>query len=322
MSNSRSSSSIATGRVVVPIDNASLVVRTPPPPRTLDDVRRQVAYELAIHTISRAKSLDGVKFGVSLTLSKDEDELFLYKVADAIAYQLQLTSFLFAVATTGPSLVHRPNPIVFVASSQEFVQRAILLTSAKFTGRIRSGAQLSPVRWAGLIDDIGTSTYDDDAFWDILNKCARAPIDPMLPPPGSRSIDQILSDARAQLQRITPQQAWNELREPEVEAPTFLVDIRPVAQRELGGIQGSLVIERNVLEWSFDPRSHSRLAIADRYDLRIIVFCQEGDTSSLAAYSLHQLGLLNATDIVGGYQAWKDAGLPVDDRARVRALIE
>ncbi|KAG6896026.1 hypothetical protein C0992_010775 [Termitomyces sp. T32_za158] len=321
MSNSRSSS-IPRGHQVVRVDNTSLAVRTPSPLRTLDDVRLQVAYEVAIRSITRAKSLDGVKIGVSLTLSKDEDEFFLYKVADMIAYQLQLTSFLFAIATTGPSLVHRPNPVVFVASSQEFVQRAILLTSAKFIGRIRSGAQLSPVCWAGLIDGIGTSTYDDDAFWDILHKCSRAPMDPTLPPPGSRSINQILSDVRAQLQRITPQQALDELREPEVGAPTFLVDIRPVAERELGGIQGSLVIERNVLEWRFDPKSNSRLAIADRYDLRIIVFCQEGDTSSLAAYSLQQLGLLNATDIIGGYQAWKDAGLPVDDRAGVRALIE
>ncbi|KAG6852002.1 hypothetical protein C0991_004276, partial [Blastosporella zonata] len=193
---------------------------------------------------------------------------------------------------------------------------------AKFIGRIRSGAQLSSVRWVGLIEGVGSSSYDDVALWDIVSKSTTAPMDPTLPPPGSRSIDQILSDARAQLQRITPQQAWDELCEPEVGAPTFLVDIRPTEQRELGGIQGSLVIERNVLEWRFDPRSKARLAIADRYDLRVIVFCQEGYTSSLAAYALQQLGLLNATDIIGGYQAWKDAGLPVDDKARTRALLD
>ncbi|KAG5353083.1 Adenylyltransferase and sulfurtransferase MOCS3 [Termitomyces sp. T112] len=317
-----SSSTSSVDHDVVRADNAPLVLSLPPPLRTLDDVRLQVAYEVAVRAITQAKSSDGVRIGVSLTLSKDEDELFLYKVADVIAHQLHFASFLFAIATTGSSLTNRPNPVVFVASSHEYVQRAILLTSAKFIGRIRSGTQLSHVRWAGFIDGIGTSTYDDDALWDIVRKCARAPMDPTLPPPGSRSIDQILSEARAQLQRITPHQAWNELREPEVGAPTFLVDIRPAAQRELGGIQGSLVIERNVLEWRFDPRSSSKLAIADRYDLRIIVFCQEGYTSSLAAYSLQQLGLLNATDIIGGYQAWKDAGLPVDDKARARALIE
>ncbi|KAJ3783190.1 hypothetical protein GGU10DRAFT_274038, partial [Lentinula aff. detonsa] len=123
---------------------------------------------------------------------------------------------------------------------------------------------------------------------------------------------QILSDVRAQLQRLKPTEAYEELREPEVGAPTFLVDIRPADQRdEEGGITGALVVERNALEWKFDPRSHSRLKIADRYDLRIIVF-YGSDSSSLAAYSLQQLGLLNAPNIIGGYCAWRDAGLPVD----------
>lgn len=75
-------------------------------------------------------------------------------------------------------------------------------------------------------------------------------------------------------------------------------------------IHGSLIIERNVLEWRFDPRCPHRLAIADRYDSKIIVYCQEGYASSLAAASLQELGLLNATDIVGGYAAWRDARLP------------
>jgi rhodanese-related sulfurtransferase len=91
------------------------------------------------------------------------------------------------------------------------------------------------------------------------------------------------------------------------------VDIRPESQRvNDGGIHGSLIIERNVLEWRFDPRCDSRLSIADRYDLRVIIFCQEGYTSSLAAASLQDLGLLNATDIVGGFKAWKEAGLPTE----------
>ena len=105
-------------------------------------------------------------------------------------------------------------------------------------------------------------------------------MDPLAPPPGSKGIDDILAEARSKLQRITPAQAFEELRETQVGAPTFLVDIRPQAQREReGGIHGSLIIERNVLEWRFDPRCASRLAIADRYDLRIIIFCQEGYTS-------------------------------------------
>ena len=92
--------------------------------------------------------------------------------------------------------------------------------------------------------------------------------------------------------------------------PAVLVDIRPFHQRqEEGEIPGALIIERNVLEWRFDPRSAARLDIANRYDLRVIIFCSEGYTSSLAAKSLQELGLWNATDIVGGYKAWKAAGL-------------
>ncbi|KIP01792.1 hypothetical protein PHLGIDRAFT_123034, partial [Phlebiopsis gigantea 11061_1 CR5-6] len=79
-----------------------------------------------------------------------------------------------------------------------------------------------------------------------------------------------------------------------------------------GAIAGALVVERNVLEWRFDPRSDARVPVADRYDLRVIVFCSEGYASSLAAASLRDLGLLNATDMVGGYKAWKAAGLPAE----------
>ena len=108
-----------------------------------------------------------------------------------------------------------------------------------------------------------------------------------------------------------PLQALAELQDPTSLWPVVLVDIRPEAQRKAcGEINGALIVERNVLEWRFDPRCAHRLPIADQYDLRIIVFCQEGYTSSLAAAALHDLGMLNATDIIGGYAAWKDAGLP------------
>jgi len=132
----------------------------------------------------------------------------------------------------------------------------------------------------------------------------------------------MLADARAKLQRITAVEAYDELREPQVGAPTFLVDIRPAAQREAeGGIHGALIIERNVLEWRFDPRCDARLAIVDRYDLRVIVFCQESYTSSLAAFALQELGLLNATDMIGGFKAWKEAGLPIHGGPRERSLV-
>jgi rhodanese-related sulfurtransferase len=93
------------------------------------------------------------------------------------------------------------------------------------------------------------------------------------------------------------------------EAGAVVVDIRPAAQRAVeGGPERVLVVERNVLEWRFDPASDARLPIAD-YDLQVIVLCQEGYTSSLAAAALQDLGLWRATDVIGGWDAWRSAGL-------------
>jgi rhodanese-related sulfurtransferase len=91
----------------------------------------------------------------------------------------------------------------------------------------------------------------------------------------------------------------------------LLVDTRPVAQREADGeVPGALVVERNVLEWRLDPASAARLPEATGHDVEVIVLCNEGYASSLAADSLRTLGLHRATDVVGGYQAWAAAGLP------------
>ena len=91
----------------------------------------------------------------------------------------------------------------------------------------------------------------------------------------------------------------------------MLVDIRPAAQRaEQGEIPGSVIVERNHLEWRLDPGCDARLPWVARYDHRIIVFCVDGYTSSLAAASLQDLGLGRATDVIGGFRAWSAAGLP------------
>lgn len=128
----------------------------------------------------------------------------------------------------------------------------------------------------------------------------------MTRPAGAQTIDEVLSGARGRLSRLTPRQAQQAAADGAV-----LVDIRPQAQRLAEGeIPGALVVERNVLEWRFDPLSAARLPAAD-YDLRIVVFCSEGYTSSLAAASLLDLGLHLATDMVGGFRAWQAAGLPV-----------
>lgn len=127
------------------------------------------------------------------------------------------------------------------------------------------------------------------------------------PPPGSRGIDEILAAARARLDRLDPERAHLAHR-----AGALLVDIRPAAQRAAyGTVPGALAVERNVLEWRFDPRCPARLPEATGYHLRVLVLCQEGYTSSLAAAALQDLGLHRATDVVGGFAAWQIAGLPV-----------
>lgn len=75
------------------------------------------------------------------------------------------------------------------------------------------------------------------------------------------------------------------------------------------------MVERNELEWRLDPRGSHRLAEATHHDLRVVVVCNEGYASSPAAESLHRLGLRRATDLVGGFQAWRAAGLPVTTAA-------
>jgi rhodanese-related sulfurtransferase len=122
----------------------------------------------------------------------------------------------------------------------------------------------------------------------------------------SRTIDEVLADARSRLRRLSPQEAAAASREGAV-----LVDIRPAAQRAAEGeIPAALIVERNVLEWRFDPACDARLPIA-RYDLQVIVVCSEGYTSSLAAAALQELGLTRATDLTGGFRAWAASGLPV-----------
>ncbi|GHJ54926.1 hypothetical protein Nm8I071_42330 [Nonomuraea sp. TT08I-71] len=127
-----------------------------------------------------------------------------------------------------------------------------------------------------------------------------------VPPPGSRSIDQILAAARARLRRLDPERAHLAVR-----AGALLVDIRPAGQRAAHGtVPGALAVERNVLEWRFDPRCAARLPQAVDHDVPVIVLCQEGYTSSLAAAALQDLGLHRATDVVGGFAAWRIVGLP------------
>jgi rhodanese-related sulfurtransferase len=125
------------------------------------------------------------------------------------------------------------------------------------------------------------------------------------PPSRAITVADLLAEARAGLHRLDPAQTAAAHR-----AGAVLVDIRPHALRAAEGeIPGSLVVERNVLEWRFDPASDARLPVTG-YGVHVVVVCSEGYTSSLAAHALRRLGLDRATDLAGGYRAWRAAGLP------------
>jgi rhodanese-related sulfurtransferase len=119
-------------------------------------------------------------------------------------------------------------------------------------------------------------------------------------------IDDLLDRSRAGLLRLTPEAAHQA-----VAAGAVIVDTRPIGQRRTQGcVPGAVVVGRNVLEWRADATSghaDDRLAGKD-----LIVMCGEGYASSLAASTLQAIGLASATDMIGGFEAWRDAGLPVE----------
>jgi rhodanese-related sulfurtransferase len=121
------------------------------------------------------------------------------------------------------------------------------------------------------------------------------------------AIDRLLDEARGSLRRLEPEEVPGAMR-----AGALLIDTRPVDQRRRDGeIPGAIVVDRNVLEWRLDPTSASRIPEITGRDQRIIVICNEGFSSSLAAATLQRLGLHNATDVIGGFVAWTGHGLPV-----------
>ena len=125
-----------------------------------------------------------------------------------------------------------------------------------------------------------------------------------------RTIDDLLAAARSRLDRVGPEEAASAAR-----SGALLVDIRSESQRAADGvIPGVLWYPRNVLEWRADPTSsHADPELSADLDRQIIVLCDAGYASSLAAASLQDLGFTRATDLDGGYQAWRAAGLPVEE---------
>ena len=126
-------------------------------------------------------------------------------------------------------------------------------------------------------------------------------------------IDELLADARSRLTRVSAQSAYDEV----TAHGALIVDIRPSEQRathgEIPAVLSPIVVDRNVLEWRFDPRSDAHLPEAS-YDARVIVICQQGYQSSLAADALRSLGIAGATDVIDGFEGWLVAGLPVEGR--------
>jgi rhodanese-related sulfurtransferase len=122
------------------------------------------------------------------------------------------------------------------------------------------------------------------------------------------TIDDLLAQARSGLARLDPVAAFDALR-----GGAALIDIRSDSQIARDGtIAGALVIPRNVLEWRLDPASQHRHPRAPQLGDHVILLCDEGYQSSLAAATLQQLGFARATDVDGGFQAWRAAALPVE----------
>jgi rhodanese-related sulfurtransferase len=125
--------------------------------------------------------------------------------------------------------------------------------------------------------------------------------------PAQRSVDSLLDETRADIDRYTVAQAFDYQQQ-----GALLIDIRPVAQRaEYGGVPDALIIERNVLEWRLDPQCDHRLPGIGSYERRVVILCQAGYASSFAAASVRSLGYANVGDVIGGFEAWRAAGLPV-----------
>jgi rhodanese-related sulfurtransferase len=121
------------------------------------------------------------------------------------------------------------------------------------------------------------------------------------------SVDQLLSEARRGLTRLSPEEAAEA-----VDRGAILIDIRSDSQRSADGlVPGATFISRNVLEWRLDPACEDRDPELARRDRPVILFCNQGYQSSLAAANVRRFGI-DATDVIGGFQAWREAGLPVD----------
>jgi rhodanese-related sulfurtransferase len=123
----------------------------------------------------------------------------------------------------------------------------------------------------------------------------------------AKTVDDLLSEVRNRYERVLPEQASEEQS-----AGAIIVDTRSYEQRrDHGLIPGAVIMERNVMEWRLDPASDAHEAWVEGHNTRIVVMCQQGFGSSLAVRSLLDMGLTRVTDMIGGFEAWRDADLPI-----------
>ena len=125
-----------------------------------------------------------------------------------------------------------------------------------------------------------------------------------------RTIHDLLARARARYPRVEPAAAHAAMQ-----AGVLLIDIRTDRQRQRdGAIPGALVIDRTVLEWRVDPASGASHPAIPDLDTPLILICAQGYSSSLAVATLLDLGATNVSDVIGGFQAWRAAALPVHSK--------
>lgn len=295
-----------------------------------------LAFWIASEAITNCDECNGISYGlISRQADPSNEDALLRSVESKLATIAGDGVRAIWLAASWGNDEPQSATITLMGSEAEDLTSLVAEHLVKLTGQLRLRGSL------GTGKSLALENWNREADEDMLRSVLRQAVETRsghkqrlvprpTPPPGSFSIDQILARTRSNFHRLTPSEAHQILvarASPHGTPPinpsnappspiAVLIDIRPEAQRRSEGqIPGALIVERNVLEWRFDPQCDARLTepagITDRYDNQLIVFCSEGYTSSLAASSLVELGLDNATDIEGGFHAWKAAGLPV-----------
>jgi MFS family permease len=209
----------------------------------------------------------------------------------------------------GTALVY-PTLIAAVSDVAQPAERAQLVGVYRFwrdfgfvAGALAAGVIADSLGAAWAISVVAALTAGSGAWVAATGWAAR-------PAALRQTADELLADAQ---RRIAPRLEPAEAHEA-VSRGALLIDLRSQDERRRAGVvPGSLHIPRSVLEWRVDPSSGYTNPYLGDLDRRLVLFCAQGFSSSLAAAGLHEIGCRHATDMVGGFEAWKASGLPVRD---------